>query len=76
MATTPTPSPAPSTKLQNILSLINLALQGLSLIPGLSTIIGLEQIFQKLLMTGLVAYQTETGQPFDLSKIPQEAPIP
>jgi hypothetical protein len=72
----PVPSPAPTTKLQNILALINIALQGLSLIPGLGTIIGLEQIFQKLLMTGLTAYNQEVGQPFDLTKIPVETPIP
>jgi hypothetical protein len=73
---TPTPSPAPPSKLQNILSIINLALQGLSTIPVLSLPIALEQTFQKILTNALAAYQQETGQPIDLSKIPQETPVP
>ena len=76
MSTSPTPSPAPpSSKLQNILSIINLALQGLSAIPVLSVPIALEQTFQKILTNALAAYQQETGQPIDLSKIPFETPV-
>jgi hypothetical protein len=75
MATIPTPSPAPPTKLQNILSIINLALQALSTIPILGVPIAVEQAFQKILTNALAAYQQETGQPIDLSKIPQEAPV-
>jgi hypothetical protein len=76
MSTTPTPSPAPPTKLQNILSIINLALQGLSAIPVLSLPIAIEQTFQNILTNALAAYQQESGAPIDLSKIPLETPVP
>jgi hypothetical protein len=76
MSTAPTPTPAPPSKLQNILSIINLALQGLSAVPALTLPIGLEQTFQKILTNALAAYQQETGQPIDLSKIPLETPVP
>jgi len=84
MSTLPTvPSPAPAgSKLQNILGIINLALQGLT-IAGSFTPIGaainagvkLEQIFQDMLTKALQAYQQETGQPIDLTKIPLEEPV-
>jgi hypothetical protein len=76
MATTPTPSPAPPTKLQNILSIINLALQGLSAIPVLNLPIAIEQTFQTILTNALSAYQQESGAPIDLTKIPLETPVP
>jgi hypothetical protein len=84
MSTTPiVPSPAPAgSKLQNILSIINMALQGLT-IAGRFTPIGaaitagvkLEQIFQAMLQNALQVYQQETGQPIDLTKIPLESPV-
>jgi hypothetical protein len=84
MTTTPViPSPAPAqSKLQNILGIINIALQGLT-IAGSFTPVGaaitagvkLEQIFQTILTNALQAYQQETGQPIDLTKIPLETPV-
>jgi hypothetical protein len=71
-----TPSPAPPTKLQSILSIINLALQGLSAIPALTLPIAVEQTFQGILTNALAAYQAENGAPLDLTKIPQEALVP
>jgi ABC-type uncharacterized transport system permease subunit len=81
MSTTPiVPSPAPTgSKLQNILGIINIALQGLT-IAGSFTPIGaaitagvkLEQVFQGILTNALQMYQQETGQPIDLLKIPLE----
>jgi hypothetical protein len=76
MSTQPIPSPAPPSKLQNILSIINLALQGLSAVPVLALPIALEQTFQGILTKALAAYQQETGQPIDLAKIPLETPVP
>lgn len=76
MSTLPTPSPAPPSKLQNILSIINIALGALSVIPGFGAPIALEQAFQKILTNALAAYQQEAGQPIDLTKIPQEALVP
>jgi hypothetical protein len=82
MATTPTPSPAPPSKLDNILRIINFSLQGLSVASSFTPFgaavaggIKLEQLFQGLLTNALQAYHAEVGQPFDLSKIPFEAPV-
>ena len=77
------PSPAPAgSKVQSILGIINIALQGLT-IAGSFTPVGaaitagvkLEQVFQGLLTNALQLYQQETGQPIDLTKIPLETPI-
>lgn len=77
MSTTPpiVPAPAPS-KVQTILSIINAALSGLTLVPGLAVPIGIEQAFQSILTNALAAYKAETGLPLDLNKIPQEALVP
>jgi hypothetical protein len=83
MSTTPTPSPAPATdKVQNILSIINLALQGLTIAGSFTPIGGaiagavkLEQLFQGMLQNALAAYHAEVGQPIDLTKIPLETPV-
>jgi len=73
--TTPVPpSPAPS-KLQTILAIINAALQGLSVIPGLGAPVAIEQAFQSILTNALAAYKAEAGQPIDLAKIPLESPV-
>jgi hypothetical protein len=73
----PTPSPAPAgSKLNSILLIINSALAGLSMIPILSLPIQLEQVFQRLLVNSLSLYHAETGQPFDLTKISMEDPVP
>jgi hypothetical protein len=77
---TPAPSPAPPTKLQNILGVINDVLTGLTLIPGLGTDIALgislEKLLQGILTKALAAYQQETGKPIDLTAIPTEALVP
>jgi hypothetical protein len=76
----PKPSPAPPTKLQNILSIINAVLTGLTLVPGIGTGVAagvsLEQVLQGILTNALAAYQQETGKPIDLTAIPQEALVP
>jgi hypothetical protein len=75
MATTPTPSPAPPTKLQNIEAIILAALQGLSMIPvigGTASIIG---VLANILVKAQGVYQQETGLPYDLSKVPLETPV-
>ena len=69
-------APAPPTKLQNILQIINAALQGLQLVPVVGPFAGLANIFLGILQNGLATYQAETGQPLDLTKIPQEALLP
>ena len=75
MATLPPVTPAPS-KVQTILAIINAALQGLTLIPGLAVPIAIEEAFQSILTNALATYKAETGQPLDLTKIPQEALVP
>ena len=77
MSTPPLPTPAPSgSRLSNILAIINLVLGALSAIPGLGAPIAVEQAFQKILVNALAAYQAETGQPIDLTKLPFEQPVP
>jgi hypothetical protein len=85
MSTTPViPSPPPATsKRQSILNIINIALQGITLAGSFTPIGGaiaagvkLEQLFQGMLSNALSAYQAETGQPIDLSKIPTETLVP
>lgn len=84
MSTSPVvPSPAPAgSKVQNILGIINLALQGLTIAGSFTPVGGaiiagvkLEQVFQQMLTNALLVYQQETGQPIDLTKIPLEAPV-
>lgn len=66
-------SPAPPTKLQMILSIIQLALSGLgTVVPGAALAGTFVTIFQK----ATALYQQETGQPFDVTKIPIETPVP
>lgn len=62
-------------KLQNILTIINFALQALALIPGAAGPIALEQAIQRILMSALAAYQAEAGKPFDITNIPLETPV-
>jgi hypothetical protein len=77
VGTGPMPSPnPPGSKLNSILQIINLVLQALSGIPGLGVPIAIEQVFQRILTNALAAYQAETGQPLDLTKIPQETLVP
>jgi hypothetical protein len=70
-----TPPPTPPSKLQNILAIINLALQGLAAIPALTVPIAIEQAFQQILVNALAAFQAETGKPFDIQNIPLEKPV-
>jgi hypothetical protein len=85
MSTVPiVPSPPPAaSKLQSILNIINIALQGITSAGSFTPIGGaiaagvkLEQLFQGMLANALAVYQAETGQPIDLSKIPIETPVP
>ena len=78
----PSPSPAPPSKVQNILGIISSALQGLTLIgsltpagPAIAAAVAIEQVIQGILSKALLAYQAETGQPIDLSKIPLETAV-
>lgn len=75
MSTQPTPSPTPSSTLDNILNIINEALGILSIIPALKLPIAIEQSVQRILTKALQSYNQEAGLPFDLTKIPQEAQI-
>ena len=62
-------------KLQNIVAIINFALQALALIPGAAGPIALEQAIQRILMSALAAYNAEAGKPFDITQIPLEKPV-
>jgi hypothetical protein len=63
------------TKVQTILQIIQAALTGLQLVPGVGAPAAVAGVFLSILTNGLTAYQAETGQPLDLTKIPLEAPV-
>lgn len=75
-STTPAMAPPPPSKLQNILGIINLALQGIQIAPVVGPFAGVADVFLNILQNALAVHQQETGQPFDLTKIPQEALVP
>lgn len=62
-------------KTQLILAIIQAALTGVSTIPGAAIGAGAGLAFVQILQSGLQAYQLETGQPLDLTKIPLETPV-
>ncbi len=78
MSTPPSAAVPSQSKLSTILGIINAALQGLTLIPGLGTgvaaAVGLEQLLQGILTKALAAYQAEAGQPINFNLIPIETP--
>ncbi len=67
--------PIPPSKLLSILTLIDAALKGLSLLPIVGGPSALGDVFLNILRGGLSLYQQEAGQPLDLTKIPQETPV-
>ena len=76
MSTPQTPAVPATSKLQNILGIINLSLQGLQLVPVVGSAAGVADLFLGILQNALAAHQAETGQPFDITKIPLEALVP
>jgi hypothetical protein len=62
-------------KTQLILLIIQTALAGLAAVPGGAVLSAEGMAFVKILQAGVSAYQAETGQPLDLTKIPLETPI-
>jgi len=74
MASTPAvPAATGPSKLQTILGIIQITLVALgTVIPGTALAGTLLTIFQR----AAVLYQQETGQPFDVTKIPYEQPVP
>ena len=69
-------APTPTSKVQNLLAIIQAAITGLTLVPGpVGADAGLAGIFIGILNSGLAAYQAETGKPLDLTKIPLETPV-
>jgi len=66
---TPVTPATPPDKLQSIFSIINLAMQGLSMfVPGSAQAV----LIAGILTHALQAWHAETGQPIDLTKIPEE----
>jgi len=71
-----TPPVTPPSKLDNILAIINLALQGLAaIVPGAAGAVAIEQALQRILTQGLSLYRQESGKPFDITLIPLEKPV-
>ena len=62
-------------KAQLILTIIQAALSGLAVVPGAQLPAAAAQAFLSILTNGMAAYQAETGQPLDITKIPLETPV-
>jgi len=75
MSTTPVPQPQLS-KASLILLILNSALAGLSAVPATAPFALAAEAFTKIIQAGMLAYQQETGQPIELTKIPLETPAP
>ena len=69
------PAPQPS-KLSLILEIIQLALAGLQAVPIAAPEATLASTFLGIFQKATQAYQAEAGQPFDVTKIPYEQPVP
>lgn len=72
MSSTPVPTVS---KTSLILAIIQAALTGLAVVPGAQVASAVGLTFTQILQNALIAYQQETGQPLDLSKIPLEAQV-
>lgn len=68
-------TPAPS-KLQGILQIVQLALAGLQAVPVTAAGAALASVFLGIFQSASNLYQQEAGQPFDVTKIPIETPVP
>lgn len=64
-----------ATSLGSILNLIQIALNGLSVIPAVGGDAALTGALIGLLQAGLNAYHQANGAPLDLTKLPLETPV-
>ena len=63
-------------KIQTILLVIQTALSALSNLPVVGPEAALAAAFLKIYQNAAALYQAETGQPFDVTKIPLETKVP
>jgi hypothetical protein len=79
--TTTVTTGAPSTgvnvsgTITEILSILQAALAGLSLIPVVGAPAGIAEVFVTIIQKAMSAYSQAAGQPLDLTKIPLETPV-
>jgi hypothetical protein len=59
-----------------ILSILNIALSALTGIPAIGADAALANVFVQIIQKALSAYNSASGQPLDLTKIPIEALVP
>lgn len=71
-----TPASATPSKLSVILLIIQAALNGLQAVPVTAAGAAIAQAFLGIFQGATALYQQETGQPFDVTKIPLETPVP
>lgn len=76
MSTAPTPATPSTSKLQTILTIIQLALVGLKSVPITAGPAALAGAFLSIFQNATTLYEAESGQPFDVTKIPIEQPVP
>jgi hypothetical protein len=76
---TPAVPAAPNSTLDRLLKILDAGLQSVAALTTGTPISGGATVADLLLQMGIhakTAYEAETGQPYDLSKIPQEDLIP
>jgi hypothetical protein len=71
-----TPTVAAPSKLDSILQIIQIALNLLKNVPVVGTGAGLVGAFLTIYQNAVALYEAESGQPFDITKIPLEQPVP
>lgn len=63
------------TSLQSILQILSISLNALSVIPVVGPEAALAETFLSIIQKSMAAYQTASGQPLDLTKLPMEKPV-
>lgn len=69
-------TPTAPSRISVILMIIQAALAGLQAVPITAAGAAIAQAFLGIFQSATALYQQETGQPFDVTKIPLETPVP
>jgi len=59
----------------NILAILQIALAALAAVPGVGADAAVVAAFVKIIQNAMLAYESATGVPLDLTKVPIETPV-
>lgn len=62
-------------KADQILAIIQLILKGLTAVPVVGGAASLTSVLLQAFQGAVALYEAETGQPFDITQIPQQTPV-